>query len=420
MSSCIGGRFVRSLSNRRILRACLLLKSPEFLENKMKQSFSGVRSRPSGFTLIELLVVMAVIGVLAGLLFPAVQSIRESARNKECLNNIRNIVEAHANYEVTNRHYPAGWLDRRVAVPGVPDMDFRYGWAVLISGQIELDNLYKTYNVRNQYWANPMNQIWVDVRTPVSTFICPSDPAPEASVVWSGLVDTMGNPAEPAKMNYCGNFGVGKIGGVGRALGPHLNYNNPAPYAGPGLGSGALGDAFGIFCCNSRVRHRDITDGHSSTIVFGERGGSDWDHLNALNPIQRDEYPNLLIRVGIPKNTITPNCPLGAPVAGLGGDGSGQVGMGPLVQSTYFGTGPDLLNTAGNPYDPRDYQINAATDYDADGLNAYSSGFSSAHPGGANFAFSDGATRFLNSELDIKTFQQLLQRNDGQVTKLPF
>lgn len=384
----------------------------------MYRSLNSARQRPRGFTLIELLVVMAVIGVLAGLLFPAVQSIRESARNKECLNNIRNIIEAYQNYEVTNRHYPAGWLDRKVS--GGPDMDFRYGWAVLISGQIELDNLYRTYNVRNQYWANPMDQVWVDARTPINTFICPSDPAPEASVVWSALMDTTMNPAECAKMNYCGNFGVGKIGGVGRALGAHFNYNNPAPYAGPGLGSGALGDAFGIFCCNSRVRHRDVTDGHTHTIVFGERGGADWDHLNASNPVQRDEYPNLLLRIGVPKSTITPNCPLGAPITGLGGDGSSQVAMGPVVQSSYFGTGPDLLNAVGNPIDPRDYQINAATDYDGDGLNAYSSGYSSGHPGGANFAFSDGSTRFLSSDLDIKTFQQLLQRNDGQVVNLTY
>ena len=70
------------------------------------------RSTNKGFTLVELLVVIAIIGILIGMLLPAVQAVREQARRVSCLNKIRNIALACVSYESSNQQFPAAVSNR--------------------------------------------------------------------------------------------------------------------------------------------------------------------------------------------------------------------------------------------------------------------------------------------------------------------
>lgn len=229
----------------------------------MKTSGSHVR----GFTLVELLVVIAIIGILVGLLLPAVQYAREAARRMQCSNNIRQIGLAAHNYESAYSRLPSGWVDNR------GDGEPGWGWAAALLPFMEGSNLSQQIDWRIEI----ENSIHDQVRTTVvPTFICPSDPYPNVFEIAEGHghshppsapsaptnyatheynIDEGHKLFEISKSNYVGMFGTIEI--------------EDAPYAGDG-----------VYFGNSRTKFRDILDGLSNTIMVGERsgqlGGSVW------------------------------------------------------------------------------------------------------------------------------------------------
>ena len=128
------------------------------------------QQKNSAFTLVELLVVIAIIGILVGMLLPAVQSVREAARRTACLNNLRQIGMATILFHDANGAFPPA----RTTTPGPRlSISFRNGpdsWFVRILPFMEQNNLFKEWDLSDVY----RNQSEAATSTPVSTFLCPS------------------------------------------------------------------------------------------------------------------------------------------------------------------------------------------------------------------------------------------------------
>ena len=118
--------------------------------------------RTHAFTLIELLVSMAIVGVLAGLILPAIQGAREASRRMSCQNNLHNHALAILSFEHTYGYLPVGRNRRN---------DIDWSWGFYILPMLEQSNVYLGADQRKA-WDDPSNSKVVNVTLPV--FRCPS------------------------------------------------------------------------------------------------------------------------------------------------------------------------------------------------------------------------------------------------------
>src|SRR5215472_3350221 len=107
---------------------------------------SLVRRNRRGFTLIELLVVIAIIGVLIGLLLPAVQKVREAANRTSCQNNLKQIGLALHHYHHVHQCFPSAYLftPQDSAPKQVPRGVYTapgWGWAALLLPYLDQEPL---------------------------------------------------------------------------------------------------------------------------------------------------------------------------------------------------------------------------------------------------------------------------------------
>ena len=213
-----------------------------------------LRSAPSraGFSLVELLVVIAIIGVLVGLLLPAVQSVREAARRSQCASHQRQLGLALHTHADARRRFPAGYVADTASPTRDPDsFDALPGtaWGLAISAFLEEAGLASRYDATSGV-AAPANRQVVAER--LAVFLCPTATGPRDPLPVS---DAAGAPhpsgARLGRTDYVANAG-------------HEDPWDAAPTASwDGVANGPL-------YRNSRTRPADVRDGLSKTVFIGE------------------------------------------------------------------------------------------------------------------------------------------------------
>lgn len=252
------------------------------------------RSLRPGFTLVELLVVIAIIGVLVGLLLPAVQMAREAARRIECSNKIRQLSLALSNFESTKKAYP-GYQSAFGTTGAGANVEGKIGsWAVTLLPFLEQAALRDIWDDPNENtrWATASPLAPTSGRDPqqvqrfypnIAGFICASD---------------VGNLDEAnAQNSYICNSGFIPFGRNVSGLNPaYASYTSAASVVSQSAKNGiftnklpARINATAIFGANpTPVRSDGVRDGLSSTIAFTENmQASPWEFISPTNDAVR-------------------------------------------------------------------------------------------------------------------------------------
>jgi len=185
--------------------------------------------RACGFTLVELLVVIAIIGILIGMLLPAIQQVREAARRTQCINNLSQISLAAHNYDFSAGHLPPGVLDKAGPIVNKPQGQHT-SFLVHLLPFLDQQGIYNNFDINAGAYAAANGPA---VSLVIPTFECPSTFTP---------VPVLGGPASS---NYAG-----------------CHHGVEAPIDA---------DNNGLLFLNSAIRYGDIYDGSSNTILLGEK-----------------------------------------------------------------------------------------------------------------------------------------------------
>lgn len=330
----------------------------------------------NGFTLVELLVVIAIIGVLVGLLLPAVQSAREAARRMQCSNNMKQIGLAIHNYVDSFKRLPASSRGYGGCVGNVVNGEIKNAnGLVSLLPYMEMQNLYEQFNHSEAYSINPG-----DPQRATGTVV--GDPATNGNAALaSTIVETFICPSD-------NNPAIGRLSGI---------HYGPAPgVVGAATNYDFIVSAGSEFStCNSyatlngltkrmfggdvNTRLAEVLDGLSNTFMLGETTKY---HVNGAAFAWA--YRGWVMTGIDPHYTAT--------------EGGINVWHQPWVHPTW--QNPPFQPVRGRA---RSWWVSAA----------------SLHPGGCHFVMGDGSVQFVSETLEMQLLQRLSAMADGQVAALP-
>ena len=341
-----------------------------------------------GFTLVELLVVIAIIGILVGLLLPAVQAAREVARRMSCSNNLKQIVLASHNYQSAMGRLPPAWTK-----PNDPTGTSGDGWSaqarllpfiegLALDQAINYDDGYKKSFVYIDGESFPVSGFRV------SAYQCPSDPLDQP------------RPGDPNHypLSYGGNAGVWFV----------FDTLDPARIDDDQTGEG-------MFTATRGRKFRDCLDGLSNTIAFGE--------VKAWTPYLRDAE--------IAGEVVMPVQPEEIELLGGSQKFSPATGHTEWVDGRVHQTG---FTTTFTPNTKVLVTTTGGIEYDVDWTNfregktasgstvarTYAAVTSrSYHVGGVKIAMMDGSVQFVTDSIERDLWQALSTRAGREIVELP-
>ena len=155
----------------------------------------------TAFTLVELLVVIAIVGILIGILLPAVQMVREAARRAACQNNIKQVSLALENYHSTYNRYPRGWKS-----------DTGWGWLSYTLPFLENTAIHKQIDFDVQLTDLDHRQV---IQSHMGFLMCPSTGDPDIETFQLSPVESPTIPIQPgvlfpvevSRAQYVGSIG---------------------------------------------------------------------------------------------------------------------------------------------------------------------------------------------------------------------